>query len=250
VPQSDSEPEIEPEPQNYNNQEEPEPDDFWEQRFLSTLPNQTTNTTQHTHGSIMFDFLNTPQQNIIQQPPYTSPRYDYAPHGESTYIQNSMQHTSYHDPNEVGPSNASYPNYDNQTYNNQQNNNTMYNNTNYNHPPTPTNLLSQFISGDEFDFVNTPDLGIQYGQQSMSRLSLNSNDNHFLDVGWPSREHDVSLTLGQSSQMQATTNNNDEDQIEPEVVHRQWSRHQIIHEPRRNPDSNTPRPWCGTYHQL
>ena len=43
------------------NQEEPEQDDFWEQGFLSTLPNQTTNTTQHTHGSIMFDFLNTPQ---------------------------------------------------------------------------------------------------------------------------------------------------------------------------------------------
>jgi len=50
--------------------------------------------------------------------------------------------------------------------------------------------------------------------------------------------------------MQATTNNNDEDQTEPEVVHRQRSRRQIIHEPRRNPDRNAPRPWCGTYHQL
>jgi len=126
----------------------------------------------------------------------------------------------------------------------------MCNNTNYNHPPTPTNLPSQFIMGDEFDFVNTPGLDAKYGQQSLSRLSLNSNDNHFLDVGWPSRKHNVSLTLGQSSQMQATTNNNGEDQTKPEVVHRQRSRRQIIHEPRRNPDSNAPRPWCGTYHQL
>jgi len=98
--------------------------------------------------------------------------------------------------------------------------------------------------------VNTPGLDAEFGQQSLSRLSLNSNDNHFLDVGWPSREHDVSLTLGQSSLMQATTNNNDEDQTEPEVVHRQLSRRQIIHEPRRNPDRNAPRSWCGTYHQL
>jgi len=59
----------------------------------------------------------------------------------------------------------------------------MYSNTNYNHPPTPTNLLSQFIPGDEFDFVNIPGLDAECGQQSLSSLSLNSNDNHFLDVG-------------------------------------------------------------------
>ena len=98
--------------------------------------------------------------------------------------------------------------------------------------------------------MNTPGLDAEYDQQSLNRLSLNSNDKHFLDVGWPSREHDVSLTLGQSCQIQATTNNNDEDQTEPEVVHRQRSRRQIIHEPHRNPDRNVPRPWCGAYHQL
>jgi len=66
-------------------------------------------------------------------------------------------------------------------------------NQNYNHPPTPTNLLSHF-----------------------SPASLNSNE-QFLDMGWPTREHDVSLSLGYGSQIQSTTDNIDEGQHDPQV---------------------------------
>ena len=69
----------------------------------------------------------------------------------------------------------------------------MYTNQNYNHPPTPTNLLSHF-----------------------SPASLDSNE-LFLDMGWPTREHDVSLSLGYGSQIQSTTDNIDEGQHDPQV---------------------------------
>jgi len=37
-------------------------------------------------------------------------------------------------------------------------------------------------------------------------------------MGWPTREHDVSLSLGYgSNQIQSTTDNNDEDQHDPQV---------------------------------
>jgi len=67
----------------------------------------------------------------------------------------------------------------------------MYTNQNYNHPPTPTNLLSHF-----------------------SPASLNSNE-QFMDMGWPIREHDVSLGYG--GQIQSTTYNIDEGQHDPQV---------------------------------
>jgi len=76
-------------------------------------------------------------------------------------------------------------------YNNRQY--PMYTKQNYNHPPTPTYLLSHF-----------------------SPASLNFNE-QFLDMGWPTREHDVSLSLGYGSQIQSTTDNNDEDQHDPQV---------------------------------
>ena len=69
----------------------------------------------------------------------------------------------------------------------------MYINQNYNHPPTPTNLLSHFYLA-----------------------SLNSNE-QFLNMGWPTKEHDVPLSLGYGSQVQSTADNNDEDQHDPQV---------------------------------
>jgi len=36
-------------------------------------------------------------------------------------------------------------------------------------------------------------------------------------MGWPTREHDVSLLLGYGSQIQSTTDNNDEDEHDPQV---------------------------------
>jgi len=150
----------------------------------------------------MYEFLDTPQQNIIQPPPYTSPRNAYDPHYQSTNQQNSMpnygyndpnqastsntNYFSYNDPNQPGPSNTNYPPFNNPQY-------PMYPNQNYNHPPTPTNLLSHF-----------------------SPASFNSNE-QFLDMGWPTREHDVSLSLGYGSQIQSTTDNNDEDQHDSQV---------------------------------
>lgn len=76
---------------------------------------------------------------------------------------------------------------------------------------------------------------------SLSRLSLNFNDNVFLNMAWPTREDNVSLTLGQSSQM-----HNDETEDQP--IHRQRSQHQIIPIPptRQNPPRNVGPPWCGT----
>ncbi|KEH37230.1 hypothetical protein MTR_2g436380 [Medicago truncatula] len=123
--------------------------------FFSQLQDHQSqpHTTQKIHGSVTYEFLDTLQQNIIQQPPYTSPRNAYEPHYQSTYQQNSLpnygyndpnqastsnsNYFSYNDPNQAGPSNTNYPPYNNPQY-------PMYTNQNYNHPPTPTNLLSQF----------------------------------------------------------------------------------------------------------
>lgn len=110
-----------------------------------------------------------------------------------------MQNYCYHDPNKFGPSKTNYP-----AYNNPQYNNTIYNNPRYNRPQTPTNLLAQFnqfAPAIEFDFGNTSGFDVEYSRPSLSRLSLNSNDNQFLDVGWSTREHDVSLTLAHKCQM-------------------------------------------------
>jgi len=38
-----------------------------------------------------------------------------------------------------------------------------------------------------------------------------------MDMGWPTREHDVSLSLGYGSQIQSTTDNIDEGQHDPQV---------------------------------
>jgi hypothetical protein len=256
-PISEEEPELEPEhePEIHNTQSSLSPN-FWDQDFLDRLQhpqsqpptNQTTTTaTQNIHGSIMYEFLDTPQQNIIQPPPYTTPRNAYMPHYQSTCQENSMlnfgyndpnqagpsntNYSSFHDPNQAGPSNTNYP-----TNNNPQYDNPMYNNPNYNRPPTPTNLLSHFSPGIDFNFDN-PGNQTDYGNLSLGRLSMNSNE-QFLDLGWPTREHDVSLTLGHSTQIQPTTDNDDEDQHDPQEIHRERNRRRVT---RRR---------CGTGHFL
>jgi len=106
------------------------------------------------------------------------PNYGYNnPNQAST---SNTNYFSYNDPNQAGPSNTNYP---------------LQQPTipNVHHPPTPTNLLSHF-----------------------SRASFNSNE-QFLDMGWPTREHDMSLSLGYGRQIQSTTDNNDEDQHDSQV---------------------------------
>jgi hypothetical protein len=196
---SDPDPDIEQEPERQpeiHNNQTPIHDDFWDQDIFSQLQDHQSqpHTTQNTQGSVMYEFLDTPQQNIIQPPPYTSPRNAYEPHYQSNYGYNdpnqastsNTNYFSYNDPNQAGPSNTNYPPYNNPQY-------PMYTNQNYNYPPTPTNLLSHF-----------------------SPASINSNE-QFLDMGWPTREHDVSLSLGYGSQIQPTTDNNDEDQHDSQV---------------------------------
>jgi len=58
---------------------------------------------------------------------------------------------------------------------------------------------------------------------------------------WPIREDDVSLMLGQSSQVH-------NDKTDDEPIHRQRSRRQIIPPTptRQNPPRNAGAPWCGT----
>ncbi|XP_039684471.1 uncharacterized protein [Medicago truncatula] len=125
-PDEQEEPEPEHEPEIHNNQT-PIHDDFWDQDIFSQLQDHQSqpHTTQNIHGSVMYEFLDTPQQNIIQPPPYTSPRNAYEPQYQSTYQQNSMpnygyndpnqattsnnNYFSYNDPNQAGPSNTNYP---------------------------------------------------------------------------------------------------------------------------------------------
>nr|ABD32652.1 hypothetical protein MtrDRAFT_AC150441g10v1 [Medicago truncatula] len=63
----------------------------------------------------MYEFLDTPQQNIIQPPPYTSPRNAYEPHYQSTYQQNSMTNYGYNDSNQASTFNNNYFSYNDQT---------------------------------------------------------------------------------------------------------------------------------------
>ncbi|RHN51062.1 hypothetical protein MtrunA17_Chr6g0464331 [Medicago truncatula] len=80
----DEEEEPEHEPEIHNNQT-PIHDDFWNQDIFSQLQDHQSqqHTTQNIHGSVMYEFLDNPQQNIIQPPPYTSPKNAHEPHYQS-----------------------------------------------------------------------------------------------------------------------------------------------------------------------
>jgi hypothetical protein len=119
---SDPDPDIEQEPESQpeiHNNQTPIHDDFWDQDIFSQLQDHQSqpHTTQNTQGSVMYEFLDTPQQNIIQPPPYTSPRNAYEPHYQSNYGYNdpnqastsNTNYFSYNDPNQAGPSNTNYP---------------------------------------------------------------------------------------------------------------------------------------------
>jgi hypothetical protein len=99
---------------------------------------------------------------------------------------------AYNDLNKNGTSYLNNPQANNQTYNNQ-----IYNNAHYHNPPTPTDLYPRFTPASEYKFLIFPANDVEFGQTSLSRLSLNSIvDNLFLNTSWPTREDDVSLTLG------------------------------------------------------
>jgi len=127
-PDEEEQPEHEPE---IHNDQPPIHDDFWDQDIFSQLQDHQSQpqTTQNIHGSVMYEFLDTPQQNIIQPPPYTSPRNAYEPHYQSTYQQSSMPNFGYNDPNQASTSNNNYFSYNDP-------NQAGPSNTNY--PPTTT----------------------------------------------------------------------------------------------------------------
>jgi hypothetical protein len=239
----ESEPEFvsDPEPEN-NNNIPPSPSFFsgLDQRFTDPSNYQTT-TDPTTLAPQTSDFafldLNTPLHQIIAPPPYTTPRDHYPPSIGSSYTNDYMSTYAYNDLNQPGTSYTNNPQANNQNFNNQ-----MYSNPHYNYPPTPTDLYPQFTPGPEFNFSISPANDAEFGQSSLGRLSLNSiEENQFLNTTWPSREDDVSLTLGQSSQV-----HNDETDDQP--IHRQRSRRQIIPPAptRHNAARNAGAPWCGT----
>ena len=71
---SDSDPDEEEEPEHIpeiHNNQAPIHDDFWDQDIFAQLkdPQSHPHTTQNIHGSVMYEFPETLQQNIIQPPP-------------------------------------------------------------------------------------------------------------------------------------------------------------------------------------
>lgn len=107
-------------------------------------------------------------------------------------MNTSMQKYGYQDQNQAGPSYTNYP---------------PSNNPHYNNPPQPTNLEPMFMSATEYDFSLSPNLDVEFGHRSLSRLSLNSNennDNSFLQDMWLRREEDMpslQMTLDQTNQL-------------------------------------------------
>jgi len=194
----ESEPEfvLDPKPEN-NNNISPSSSFFsgLDQRFTDPSNYQTTTdptTLVPQTSDFAFLDLNTPLHQIIPPSPYTTPRDHYPPSIWSFYMNDYMPTYAYNDLNQPGTS------YTNNPQANYQN----YNNPHYNHPPTLTDLYPQFTPGAEYKFSISPANDVEVGQSSLGRLSLNSiEDNQFLNTAWPSREDDVSLTLGQSSQV-------------------------------------------------
>ncbi|AES60817.1 hypothetical protein MTR_1g071230 [Medicago truncatula] len=220
------EPEYVSEPELENNNNIPPSPHFFprlHQRFTDPSNYQTTidpTTILPQTSDFSFLDLNTPLHQIIPPPPYTTPRNHYLPSIGS----------SYNDLNQPGTSYSNNPQVNNQNYNNQ-----IYKNPHYNHPPTPTDPYPQFTPGIEYNFSIFPANDAEFGQSSLGRLSLNSiEDNQFLNTAWPTREDDLSLTLGQSSQVH-------NDQTDGQPIHRQGSWHQII-----LPIRNVEALWYGT----
>lgn len=236
-------PQPQPEPEQPHTEHQPhqDTDDFSfslnSQNLISQLQNDFShipsyNTTQPTPSyPHMFD-LNTPQQNIIQPPPYSTPGY----HGYGAGPSNtSLPHYGYGaGPSEAGTSNPTYPP------------------TNY--PPINLEHVYSPPPPDEFNFIYSPQgCDGEFSHQNLCRLSMTSTENEpFLDSLWPGRRDagdNVQLTqmsLGQSSQMPQPTFDEDEDDFDPPQAHRQRTPQPAV---RRNPPRNAPPPWCGSYRQ-